>query len=90
MKVIKKLNAFDIELTYDGFRQGCNVYIRVIHPDRFFAFYEGDISKVKEELNQLSDDWVEELGHSIHTHINLMSSFFTDEKISFERQYIFY
>lgn len=69
--------------------QGCRVQIYAKNPNLLFYTFEGDTISIKEELEKICDDWVEELGKSIHTQFTLPMWSFTTKEIYLTREYSF-
>lgn len=89
MKVIKKLSTCELELTYSDLNQGCRVYIEAKKPDNLFFHLGDNLIVLKRELEKVCDDWVDELGKSVHTHSTLPLWSFTTEEIYLTREYSF-
>lgn len=87
--MIKKLNGSELELTYSGINQGCRVTIEAKTPFSLFSIYGDDVTNLKEKLEEICDDWVEELGKDVHTQFTLPVWSFTTESIYLTREYAF-
>ena len=89
MKTTKQLQNCDVELAYLSLNQGCRVSIEASNPNLLFLHYKDDLISLKEDLEEVCDIWVEELGKNIHTQFTLPVMSFTSEDISLTREYSF-
>jgi hypothetical protein len=87
--MIKKLKENDLKLTYTAINKGCQVHIEAITPKKLFNEYEGDLEKLKNELQEICDDWVEELDKSVDIFFPIGKLSLTPENIFLIRQYSF-
>ena len=83
----KDLNGNSISLRLSSISGGYTITAISEDPQSLFSDYDSDILELKGELENLCDEYVEELGHDIHTSFTQPDYSFTSFEIRIIREY---
>lgn len=83
----KDLNGNSISLILRNINGGYTITAISDDPKALFSNYDSDVTELKRELENLCDEYIEELGHDIHTSFTQPDFSFLSTEIKIIREY---